>query len=152
VGGRDRKTIEQREREHNTFLVSYDMKQVQAAEVSQRRTAVSSKCFQLYYTCSDRLLAMTLHPYSFHLFSLLTVTFPKLSVILRPLWIPEFRGTILCLCSGLKYKWIRCISPKLCCFLMSLHGVTTQNNGDIFRSHTVQQLLHSFLYALPCFI
>jgi hypothetical protein len=26
---------------------------VQAAEVSQRRTAVSSKCFQLYYACSD---------------------------------------------------------------------------------------------------
>jgi hypothetical protein len=56
-------------------------------------------------------------PFSFHLFSLLTVTFPKLSVIPRPLWIPGFRGTILCLCSGLKYKWIRCISQKLCCFL-----------------------------------
>jgi hypothetical protein len=26
---------------------------VQAAKVSQRRTAVSSKCFQLHYTCSD---------------------------------------------------------------------------------------------------
>jgi hypothetical protein len=44
---------------------------VQAAEVSQRRTAVSSKCFQLYYTCSDRLLAIALPPYSFHLFPLL---------------------------------------------------------------------------------
>jgi hypothetical protein len=41
---------------------------VQAAEVSQRRTAVSSKCFQLYYTCSDRLLAVALPPCSFHLF------------------------------------------------------------------------------------
>jgi hypothetical protein len=47
---------------------------------------VSSKCFQLYYTCSDRLLAIALPPYSFHLFSPLTVTFPKLSVILRPLY------------------------------------------------------------------
>jgi hypothetical protein len=47
--------ISQGEREHNPFLVLYDMKQVQAAEVSQKRTAVSSKCFQLNYTCSDRL-------------------------------------------------------------------------------------------------
>jgi hypothetical protein len=83
--GGDRKTVAQREREHNHFLVLYDVKQlVQAAEVSQRRTAVSSKCFQLYYTCSDRLLAIALPPYSFH-FSPLTVTFPQLSVILRPL-------------------------------------------------------------------
>jgi hypothetical protein len=44
------------EREHNPFLVLYDVKQVQTEEVSQQRTAVSSKCFQLYYTCSDRLL------------------------------------------------------------------------------------------------
>jgi hypothetical protein len=40
---------------------------------------VSSKCFQLHYTCSDRLLAIALPPCSFHLFSPLTVTFPKLS-------------------------------------------------------------------------
>jgi hypothetical protein len=39
-----RKTIAQRERQHNTFLVLYDVKQVQAAEESQRRAAVSSKC------------------------------------------------------------------------------------------------------------
>jgi hypothetical protein len=32
--GGDRKTITQREREHNHFLVLYDVKQVQAAEVS----------------------------------------------------------------------------------------------------------------------
>jgi hypothetical protein len=63
------------------------VKQVQAAEVSQRRTAVSSKCFQLYYTCSDRLLAIALPSYSFHIFPPLTVTFPKLSVILRPLYL-----------------------------------------------------------------
>jgi hypothetical protein len=43
-------------------------KQVQAAEVPQRRAAVSSKCFQLYYTCSDRLLAIVLSPCPFHLF------------------------------------------------------------------------------------
>jgi hypothetical protein len=43
---------------------------------------VSSKCFQLYYTCSDRLLTIALPSYSFHLFPPLTVTFPKLSVIL----------------------------------------------------------------------
>jgi hypothetical protein len=36
---------------------------------------VSSKCFQLYYTCSDRLLTTALPSYSFHLFSPLTVTF-----------------------------------------------------------------------------
>jgi hypothetical protein len=42
--------IAQREREHNPFLLLYYVKQVQAAEVSQWRTAVSSKCFQLYYT------------------------------------------------------------------------------------------------------
>jgi len=53
VGGReDRKAIAYKEREPNPFLVLYDVKQVQAAEVAQRRTAVSSKCFQLYYTCS----------------------------------------------------------------------------------------------------
>jgi hypothetical protein len=44
---------------------------VQAAEVSQRRTAVSSKCFQLHYTCSDRLLTITLPSCPFHLFPLL---------------------------------------------------------------------------------
>jgi hypothetical protein len=48
---------------------------------------VSSKCFQLYYTCSDRLLTIAFPSYSFHIFSPLTVTFPKLSVILRPLYI-----------------------------------------------------------------
>jgi hypothetical protein len=47
---------------------------------------VSSKCFQLYYTCSERLLTIALPSYSFHLFSPLTVTFPKLAVILRPLY------------------------------------------------------------------
>jgi hypothetical protein len=64
-------TIARRERENNPFLVLYDVKQVQDAEVSQRRTAVSSKCFQLYYTCSDRLLAIALPSCSFHLFPLL---------------------------------------------------------------------------------
>jgi hypothetical protein len=54
--------------------------------VSQRRTDVSSKCFQLYYTCSDRLLTIALPPCSFHLFSPLAVTFCKLSVRLRPLY------------------------------------------------------------------
>jgi hypothetical protein len=44
---------------------------VQATEVEQRRIAVSSKCFQLYCTCSDRLLAVVLPPCSFHLFPLL---------------------------------------------------------------------------------
>jgi hypothetical protein len=85
----DRKTIAQRERTHNHFLVLYEVKQVQASEESQRRTAVSSKCLQLYYACSDRLLTIALPSYSFHLFSPLTVTFPKLSVILRPLYAIE---------------------------------------------------------------
>jgi hypothetical protein len=75
----------QREREHNPFLVLYDMKQVQAAEVSQRRTAVSSKCFQLYYTCLGCWPSRS--PLPLPSFSPLTVTFPKLSVILRPLYI-----------------------------------------------------------------
>jgi hypothetical protein len=48
---------------------------------------VSSKCFQLYYTCSDRLLAIALPSCSFYLSSPLTVTFPKLSVIYRPLYV-----------------------------------------------------------------
>jgi hypothetical protein len=39
---------------------------------------VSGKCFQLYYTCSDRLLTIALPSCSFHLFPPLTVTFPKL--------------------------------------------------------------------------
>jgi hypothetical protein len=78
-GGEDRKTIAQREREHS-------LKQVQAVEVSQRRTAVSSKCFQLYYTCSDRLLTIALPPCPFHRFPLLLWRFPKLAVILRPLY------------------------------------------------------------------
>jgi hypothetical protein len=55
-------------RRQNPILVLYDVKQVQAAEVSQRRTAVGSKCFQLYYTCSDRLLTIALPPCPFHLF------------------------------------------------------------------------------------
>jgi hypothetical protein len=85
MGGReDLKTIVHKEREPNHLLVLYDVKQVQAAEVSQRRTAVSSKCFQLYYTCSDRIFAILLPPCPFHLFSPLTVTFPKLAAILRP--------------------------------------------------------------------
>jgi hypothetical protein len=46
---------------------------------------VGSKCFQLYCTCLDRLLTITLPSYSFHLFPPITVTFPTLSVILRPL-------------------------------------------------------------------
>jgi hypothetical protein len=46
---------------------------------------VSSKCFQLYYTCSDRLLAIALPLVLSILFPPLTVTFPKLSVILHPL-------------------------------------------------------------------
>jgi hypothetical protein len=87
--GEDRKTIAQRERKHNHFCVLYDVKQVQAAVESQR-TAVSSKCFKIYYTCSDRLLTIALPPCSLHLFSPLTVTFPKLSVILRPLYTPKF--------------------------------------------------------------
>jgi hypothetical protein len=52
VGGRGRPQDDSTEREHNPFLVLYDVKQVQAAEVLQRRTAVSSKCFQLYYIFS----------------------------------------------------------------------------------------------------
>jgi hypothetical protein len=47
---------------------------------------VSSECFQLYYTCSDRMLTVVLPSCSFHIFSHLTVTFAKLSVILRPLY------------------------------------------------------------------
>jgi hypothetical protein len=94
-GEGDRKKIAQREREPNPFLVLYDVKQ--AAEVSQRRTAVGSKCFQLYYTCSDRLLTIALPSYSFHLFSPLTVTFPKLSVILRPLYVLKVKhAEIVC--------------------------------------------------------
>jgi hypothetical protein len=49
-GGGDRKKIAHKEREHNPFLVLYDVKQVQATEVDQRRTAVSSKCFQFIHT------------------------------------------------------------------------------------------------------
>jgi hypothetical protein len=63
------------ERKHNHFLVLYDVMQVQAAEVSQRRTDVGSKCFQLYYTCSHRLLTIALPSYSFHLFPLLLLCF-----------------------------------------------------------------------------
>jgi hypothetical protein len=65
-GGEDRKTIAHSDREHNPFLVLYDVQQVQSAEVSQRWTAVSSKCFQLYYTWSDRLFTVVLAPCSFH--------------------------------------------------------------------------------------
>jgi hypothetical protein len=53
---------------------------------------VSSKCFQLYYTCSDRLLTISLPSYSFHFISPLTVTFPKLSVIL---WSRVSSGSIV---------------------------------------------------------
>jgi hypothetical protein len=78
--------IAQRERKHNHFLVLYDVKQLGSGCRSiARETVVSSKCFQLYYTCSDRLLTIALPSYSFNLFPPLTVTFPKLSVILRPL-------------------------------------------------------------------
>jgi hypothetical protein len=52
------------------------VKQVQTAEVGQR-TAVSSKCFQLYYTRSDRHFATVLPPYPFHLFPRLLWRFPS---------------------------------------------------------------------------
>jgi hypothetical protein len=61
---------------------------------------VSSKCFQLYCTCSDRLLTIALPSYSFHIFSILTVTFPKLSVILRPLYMTI--GCIPAICNVCK--------------------------------------------------
>jgi hypothetical protein len=79
--------IAHRERESNHFLVLYDVNSyVQAAEAAQRRTAVSSKRFQLHYICSDRFFAIVLPPCLFHLFSPLTVTFPKLAVIFRPVY------------------------------------------------------------------
>jgi hypothetical protein len=49
---------------------------------------VSSKCFQLYYTCSRQTLRRRASPLPFPSFSPLTVTFPKLAVILRPLYVP----------------------------------------------------------------
>jgi hypothetical protein len=75
-GGEDRKAIARVEREPNTFLVLYDVKQAQAAEVSQRRTAVSSKLFLFYYTCSDRLLTIELPSCSFHIFPFSLWRFP----------------------------------------------------------------------------
>jgi hypothetical protein len=47
---------------------------------------MSSECFQLYYTCSDRLFAVVLPPLPFPFLPSLTVTFTKLAVILRPLY------------------------------------------------------------------
>jgi hypothetical protein len=48
VEGEDCKAIARREK--TQCFVLYDVKQVQVAEVTQGRTAVSSKYFQLYYT------------------------------------------------------------------------------------------------------
>jgi hypothetical protein len=73
---RDRKTIAQRERKHNHLLILNDVKQVQAAEVSQRRTAVRVNVFT-YTIHAQTDCRQSRSP--------LTVTFPKLSVILRPL-------------------------------------------------------------------
>jgi hypothetical protein len=56
---------------------------------------LSSKCFQLYYTCSDRLLTIALPSCPFHLISPLTVTFPKLSYFastIRILWMQIAHG------------------------------------------------------------
>jgi hypothetical protein len=78
----DRKTTAHREREQNPFLVRvlYDVKQVQAAEVSQRRTAVSSKCFQLYYHAQTVFWLSCPPPLLFPSFYPFTVTFPKFSL------------------------------------------------------------------------
>jgi hypothetical protein len=57
---------------------------------------VSSKCLQLYYTCSDRLFAVVIRPCSFH-FSPLTVTFLKLAVNLRPLYTIALVASLFCL-------------------------------------------------------
>jgi hypothetical protein len=93
----------QRGGKHSHFLVLYDMKQVQAAEVSQRRTTVSSKRFQLYYTRSDRLLTIALPPCSFHLFPLLLWHFLSSQLLCvhytykseRPCWFQFFQSIFL---------------------------------------------------------
>jgi hypothetical protein len=81
--GEDRKAIAHGESEPGPIFILCDLKHIQSAEVAQRRTVVSRKCFQLYYTCSDcwplcSSLAL--------LFSPLTMKFPKLAVILLPLY------------------------------------------------------------------
>jgi hypothetical protein len=75
-------TIAHREREHSPL---YDVKQVQAAEVSQRRTAVSSKCFSVILYMLRQAVCHRAPLLLFPSLSPLTVTFPKLLVILRPL-------------------------------------------------------------------
>jgi hypothetical protein len=73
--------------ENPVFSLYYTMwnSYVQAAEVAQRRTAESSKYFQLIQYML-RQTPRVLPPCPFHLSSPLTVTFPKLAVILRPLY------------------------------------------------------------------
>jgi hypothetical protein len=89
VGGRGRPKDDSIKGEKTqSFPCIYDVKQVQAAEESQRRTAVSSKyIFSYTYTIhAQTLLTIALPSHSFHLLSPLTVTFPELSVILSPLY------------------------------------------------------------------
>jgi hypothetical protein len=68
--GRPQDDSTEGERTQSFPFILYDVKHVQAAEVSQQRTAVSSKCFQLYYTGSDRLDNRA-PPCCFHIFPLL---------------------------------------------------------------------------------
>jgi hypothetical protein len=85
VWGRgDRKTIAQRERERKQCFPCTIRCETVRSRLQKYHNGgqLSSKCFQLYYTCSDRLLAIALPPCSFYLFSPLTVTF-----ILRPLYL-----------------------------------------------------------------
>jgi hypothetical protein len=109
---------------------------VQAAEVSQRRTTVSSKCFQLYYTCSERDFSIVLPPCPFH-FPPLIVTFLKLAVILRPVY-PHGRGWQLAV--------IRCDQPECplhwlltCCRFtrMSTKSDYCPGTGIIYRAAEV---------------
>jgi hypothetical protein len=95
---------------------------VQTAEVAQWRTAVSSKCFQLYYTCSDTLFAVVLPPCPFHLFPLLLWRFPSSRLFYVHYSLPVtctsflcgYHCTILhmCVCRLTIARQKKCVKPE----------------------------------------
>jgi hypothetical protein len=85
-GGEDRKMIAHREREPNPFLVLHYVKQLGSG---CRSITTEDSCWVVNvfsYTIHAQTVDNRAPPLLFASFSPLTVTFPKLSVILRPLY------------------------------------------------------------------
>jgi hypothetical protein len=147
--GEDRKAIAH-ERENTIISLYYTMwnNYVQAAEVSQRRTAVSSKCFQLYYTCSDRLLTIALPSCSFHLSPLLLWRFPSSRLFCVQYILSCRRGfrTLTTLWGGRQTKLCGLVTPPpLLSFLESSLKHVLQKRMSKVGTHFSPEVLKLYL-------